>query len=159
MVVRYLPEVSSELTHHGIKGQKWGIRRFQNKDGSLTNKGKKRYGLSYTQRLERKIDKEFEANKAEGITKSKSESAEMTLRKQQRRIGLQAAGRAVGSFTIAAGSMAVAALTGNPIWLAGVAAFPATVLPSSLINAYKNMKIGDLKDKYGIPDSEKVRLT
>ena len=34
----------SELRHHGIKGQKWGIRRFQNKDGSLTADGKKRYG-------------------------------------------------------------------------------------------------------------------
>lgn len=32
------------LSHHGIKGQKWGIRRFQNKDGSLTAKGKERYG-------------------------------------------------------------------------------------------------------------------
>lgn len=31
----------SDLTHHGIKGQKWGIRRFQNKDGSLTAAGKK----------------------------------------------------------------------------------------------------------------------
>ncbi len=31
------------LSHHGIKGQKWGVRRFQNKDGSLTNSGKKRY--------------------------------------------------------------------------------------------------------------------
>ena len=32
------------LEHHGIRGQKWGIRRFQNKDGSLTSKGKSRYG-------------------------------------------------------------------------------------------------------------------
>lgn len=31
------------LQHHGIKGMKWGIRRFQNKDGSLTTAGKKRY--------------------------------------------------------------------------------------------------------------------
>lgn len=31
------------LKHHGIKGMKWGIRRFQNKDGSLTPSGKKRY--------------------------------------------------------------------------------------------------------------------
>jgi len=29
------------LYHHGIKGQKWGVRRFQNKDGSLTSAGKK----------------------------------------------------------------------------------------------------------------------
>ena len=32
-----------ELYHFGIKGQKWGVRRYQNKDGSLTNAGKKRY--------------------------------------------------------------------------------------------------------------------
>lgn len=35
--------ISLELYHHGIKGQKWGIRRFQKKDGSLTSAGKKRY--------------------------------------------------------------------------------------------------------------------
>ena len=33
----------NELYHHGIKGMKWGIRRFQNEDGSLTAAGKKRY--------------------------------------------------------------------------------------------------------------------
>ena len=31
------------IAHHGIKGQKWGVRRFQNPDGSLTPEGEKRY--------------------------------------------------------------------------------------------------------------------
>ena len=31
-----------ELYHYGVKGQRWGVRRYQNKDGSLTNAGKKR---------------------------------------------------------------------------------------------------------------------
>lgn len=34
--------MDNELYHHGVKGQKWGVRRFQNKDGSLTLAGKKR---------------------------------------------------------------------------------------------------------------------
>lgn len=33
------------LMHHGIKGQKWGVRRFQNEDGSLTPAGEKRYSV------------------------------------------------------------------------------------------------------------------
>lgn len=32
------------IIHHGIKGQKWGVRRFQNADGTLTAAGRKRYG-------------------------------------------------------------------------------------------------------------------
>ena len=32
----------SDLAHHGIKGQKWGVRRYQNKNGSLTDEGKLR---------------------------------------------------------------------------------------------------------------------
>lgn len=35
----------SELYHHGILGMHWGIRRFQNKDGSLTGAGRKRYDI------------------------------------------------------------------------------------------------------------------
>ena len=31
------------LQHHGIKGMRWGIRRFQNKNGGLTPAGRKRY--------------------------------------------------------------------------------------------------------------------
>lgn len=34
---------NGELYHHGVMGMKWGIRRYQNKDGTLTPAGKKRY--------------------------------------------------------------------------------------------------------------------
>lgn len=36
--------IDNELYHHGIKFQKWGVRRFQNNDGSLTPEGRIRYG-------------------------------------------------------------------------------------------------------------------
>lgn len=35
--------MKNELYHHGIIGQRWGVRRYQNKDGSLTNAGRERY--------------------------------------------------------------------------------------------------------------------
>lgn len=33
----------SYIYHHGIKGQRWGVRRYQNPDGTLTEEGKRRY--------------------------------------------------------------------------------------------------------------------
>lgn len=35
--------MSTYLMHHGIKGQRWGVRRYENADGSLTEAGKRRY--------------------------------------------------------------------------------------------------------------------
>lgn len=45
-------ESNSFLEHHGIKGQKWGIRRYQNEDGSLTPEGRERYlkGMTSTEK-------------------------------------------------------------------------------------------------------------
>ena len=49
----------TELYHFGIKGQKWGVRRFQNPDGTLTAKGKKRLAKNqqYRDKLVNKAQK------------------------------------------------------------------------------------------------------
>ena len=39
----YTITYKNELYHHGILGQKWGVRRFRNNDGTLTREGKERY--------------------------------------------------------------------------------------------------------------------
>lgn len=41
------------LVHHGVKGQKWGVRRYQNADGSLTARGRKRYIKGMRKELKR----------------------------------------------------------------------------------------------------------
>lgn len=45
----------SYISHHGILGQRWGVRRFQNKDGSLTAEGRKRYGVPEHEGLEKSL--------------------------------------------------------------------------------------------------------
>lgn len=50
---------SNELQHHGILGQKWGVRRYQNKDGTLTAKGKARQlKVMSKERLQKKDKKD-----------------------------------------------------------------------------------------------------
>jgi hypothetical protein len=51
------------LNHSGIKGMRWGIRRYQNKDGSLTALGRRRYKLQ-----EKKAQADAEKAKREGET-------------------------------------------------------------------------------------------
>lgn len=51
---------SSYLEHHGIRGQRWGVRRFQNRDGSLTNAGRKRLGYA-TKGVTQTVGKAFKA--------------------------------------------------------------------------------------------------
>ena len=53
--------MENNLQHHGILGQKWGVRRFQNKDGSLTKAGKER--IQNKDNSSSKVDKEKTQNK------------------------------------------------------------------------------------------------
>ena len=56
--------MDNELQHFGIKGMKWGVRRYQNKDGSLTPAGKKRYDESDEEREKKEKSKKTKAKVA-----------------------------------------------------------------------------------------------
>ena len=51
------------LQHHGVLGMKWGVRRYQNKDGSLTSAGMKRYGVGSDGRMSSEGKKIYKADK------------------------------------------------------------------------------------------------
>ena len=61
---------SNSIAHHGVKGQRWGVRRYQNDDGSLTAAGKKR-----------QAKQEVKAKKA--LTKAKARYREVTANKRK----------------------------------------------------------------------------
>lgn len=54
------------LAHHGIKGQKWGVRRYQNADGSYTQAGLRRYNQMYNKRVE--AEKKYNDAKVSGAS-------------------------------------------------------------------------------------------
>lgn len=72
----------TELTHWGIKGMKWGVRRYQNKDGSLTPAGKKRVAAEKNELKERERSiKTREKEKAERA-KLDAKKAELDARER-----------------------------------------------------------------------------
>ena len=71
-----------ELLHWGIKGMKWGVRRYQNKDGTLTPAGKKRYNAEMERlKNEEKILKNKEATRAK-LAKLETKRKEIDERKK-----------------------------------------------------------------------------
>lgn len=73
-----------QLYHHGTKGMKWGVRRYQNKDGSLTPAGRKRYS-SELDKLNAKEAK-IKAKKKNAVVEQRSKIKIAKLTKKQKAI-------------------------------------------------------------------------
>lgn len=147
---------TDELRHHGIKGQKWGRRRFQNADGSLTSAGRQRYAVDIDgskervtrakqkvsalkdYRLRKKALKEIEwekrklsdekvKDKLNGETKPKSKHR-LNLEQKYRERGMSAEEAEIAAYKRARTEKIIAGLAG------------ATIASAAAIVAYKHYK-------------------
>lgn len=116
---------TDELYHHGIKGMKWGRRRWQNKDGSLTPAGRQRYGDDdgvYKKAVKKftnskigskyklKDDPEDELREVEGKPpKERTPEEKAARRKKALKIGAAVVGTALATY----GAYKLAAYTQN----------------------------------------------
>ena len=79
--------MDNHLEHHGIIGMKWGVRRYQNKDGTLTNAGKARYATDGD--TGSTAPKSSTGKKTDTSSKSVSEMSDEELRARLNRINME----------------------------------------------------------------------
>lgn len=92
----------SQLYHHGIKGMKWGVRRFQNKEGSLTARGRKRYADDDGGSSNAKPAKLTHRQKLEAKYREKGLSPEDAKLAASKRIKIEAIVGTTAALTVAA---------------------------------------------------------
>lgn len=139
----------AELYHHGILGQKWGVRRYQNEDGSLTEEGKKRYGKSgdYDKASD---DTKFrvESKYYTDTYKSSVKDANKLIQDDpdyKKKAALGIATKVGGNAAGFVGGLTLGMLTGNPVVAVG-----AAMVPQLITNTVGNRKIVEGRNKAAV---------
>lgn len=123
-----------DLQHHGIKGQKWGVRRFQNPNGSLTTAGKQRVSEA-----KKRIDAKNRGTLTNAQLKQKIER--LQLEKQLRELTNQEvnSGRVYAQKILKdVGSKVLTTAASGALLYAGKAAITKSFSPQEFANAIFN---------------------
>lgn len=123
-----------DLQHHGIKGQKWGVRRFQNPNGSLTTAGKQRVSEA-----KKRIDAKNRGTLTNAQLKQKIER--LQLEKQLRELTSQEvnSGRVYAQKILKdVGSKVLTTAASGALLYAGKAAITKSFSPQEFANAIFN---------------------
>lgn len=121
--------MTNTLKHYGILGMKWGIRRFQNKDGTLTPAGKKRYRERY------KTDKYHKDYKRAHSPKSVKYMSDNELRRRLNRLQMERQYSQLSSSSVSKGREYV-----EKIIKAGTTIATATTTALTLYNNINKIK-------------------
>ena len=97
--------MENELAHWGIKGMRWGVRRYQNKDGSLTPKGKERYDES-SEEYEARKQKAIKSGSATEVLKFKGDLTSEEMRSISERLKFEQDVKSISDKEIASGKSA-----------------------------------------------------
>ena len=154
-----------EINHSGIKGQKWGVRRYQNPDGTLTDAGKARYNADGSKkRTETMTNDELEKANRRLVAERNYNSlmgANYKNRSSNTDIAIRAGASAVGSALVSGGAFLIRDAAKNPSTKIGkeklktagmLAALGATIgaissITTSLGGQANLQNIGDQKKK------------
>lgn len=166
--MEYLRRVAPEdyLMHHGVEGQKWGRRRWQNEDGSLTPAGREHYGYKGNRydRYENKVRSEIEGRSEATYSERKKYNSGLTKNENKRRVASQVIedqlrkreviDSAIGGGTVAGyiGGAIATAITGNPVFLGvslgSIVGGSAVTAGKHFVDRKKDIRLNDIARDY-----------